>query len=337
MSLFLGAALPLLATQLLSFSPRVISPADASRSLLMRSCVLQTVFEEKTESILPSSLYQAVRQGQTARVKELLLINQGINLLEVDHSGMNVLHYAAAHGSADIVKLLLDRGMAINSQDKIGRTPVLVASVFGNCAKPQDIPKFQETIRLFISRGADLNILDGFGQNLLHYAARFDHVMIQELIDTGVALNGYSELTGCTPLMTMVANGVETEGDRSSLFKVQLLLEAGADPSLRSRIPKHFQSTDNEKTVVSSPISGERAVGFEKVAIIFSANKNETAFDIARSQKKFELAKMLQQYEYPAVVRVLFYSCESPIFIVILIVLTLGGIYAIYMLNQLRR
>jgi uncharacterized protein len=335
MSLFLGAALPLLASQLLSFSPRVISSADASRSLLLRSCVLQTVFEEKTERILPSSLYQAARKGQTARVKELLSIDQGINLLEVDNSGMNLLHYAAAHGSADIVKLLLDRGMTIDAQDKIGRTPVLVASVFVNCARSQDIPKFQETIRLLISRGADLNILDGFGQNLLHYAARFDHVMIQELIDAGVALNGYSELTGCTPLMEMVANGVE--GDQSSLFKVQLLLEAGADPSLRSQIPKQFQSTNNEKTFVSSPMSGDRAVGFEKIAIIFSGNVNETAFDIARSQGKFELAKILQQYEHPAIVRVLFYSCESPILIVILIVLTLGGIYAIYMLNQLRR
>jgi uncharacterized protein len=336
MSLFLGAALPLLATQLLSFSPRVISSADASRSLLMRSCVLQTVFEEKTERMLPSSLYQAVRQGQTARVKELLLINQGINLLEVDDSGMNILHYAAAYGSADIVKLLLDRGMTIDAQDKVGRTPVLVASVFGNCARSQDIPKFQETIRLLIGRGADLNILDGFGQNLLHYAARFDHVMIQELIDSGVVLNGYSELTGCTPLMEMVANGVETEGDQSLFFKVQLLLEAGADPSLRSRIPRQFQSTDNEKIFVSAPISGDRAVGFEKIAIIVSGNKNETAFDITRSQGKFKLAKMLQQYEQLAIVRVLFYSCESPVFIVILIVLTLGGIYAVYMFNQLR-
>jgi uncharacterized protein len=337
MSLFLGAALPLLATQLLSFSPRVISPADASRSLLMRSCVLQTVFEEKTERILPSSLYQAVRQGQTARVKELLSINQGINLLEVDNSGMNVLHYAAAHGSADIVKLLLDRGMMIDAQDKIGRTPVIVASVFGNCAKSQDISEFQETIKLFINRGANLKILDRFGQNPLHYAARFDHLMIQELIDAGADLNGYSELTGYTPLMEMVAKGVETESDLSLLFKVRSLLEAGADPSLRSRIPKQFQSTDNEKIFVSAPIAGDRAVGFEKIAIIVSGNANETAFDIARSQGEFKLAQMLQQYEQPAIVRVLFYSCESPIFIVILIVLTLGGIYAIYMLNQLRR
>jgi ankyrin repeat protein len=326
MSLFLGAALPLLATQLLSFSPRVIPSADASRSLLMRSCVLQTVFEEKTESILPSSLYQAVRQGQTARVKELLLINQGINLLEVDHSGMNVLHYAAAHGSADIVKLLLDRGMAINSQDKIGRTPVLVASVFGNCAKPQDIPKFQETIKLFINRGANLKILDGFDQNPLHYAARFDQLMIQELIDAGADLNGYSELTGYTPLMEMVAKGVEIESDLSLLFKVRSLLEAGADPRLESRIPREFRF--DERTICEQ----YDCVVVEK----YEKYVRDTALSIAQHREKAQLVKLLRQYERPAIVRVLFYSCESPVFIVILIVLTLGGIYAIYMFNQLR-
>jgi ankyrin repeat protein len=258
-------------------------------------------------------------------VKELLSTNRGINLLEVDSSGMNVLHYAAAHGSYDVVKLLLDRGMTIDAQDKIGRTPVMVASVFGNCAKPRDITKFQETVKLFVNRGANLKILDEFGQNPLHYAAQFDHLMIQDLISAGTDLNGYSGLTGYTPLMEIVAKGAETGSELSLLLKVQSLLEAGADPSLRSRISRQLQFNDNEN----------RVIGFEKIAIIVS--DNETALDIARSQGKFELVKILQCYQQPAIIRILFCSCESPVFIVILVALTLGGIYAIYMLKQLRR
>jgi ankyrin repeat protein len=256
-------------------------------------------------------------------VKELLSIDRGINLLEVDNSGMNILHYAAAHGSADIVKLLLDRGMTIDAQDKIGRTPVIVASVFGNCAKSQDISEFQETIKLFINRGANLKILDGFDQNPLHYAARFDQLMIQELIDAGADLNSYSELTGYTPLMEMVAKGVETESDLSLLFKVQLLLEAGADPRLESRIPREFRF--DERTICKQ----YDCVVVEK----YEKYVRDTALSIAQHREKAQLVKLLRQYEHPAIVRVLFYSCESPVFIVILIVLTLGGIYAIYLLN----
>ncbi|XP_048247424.1 ankyrin-3-like isoform X2 [Haliotis rufescens] len=61
-----------------------------------------------------------------------LLVNKGCNLSTVDDSGSNILHHACVGGNVQIVEYILLHNIAdINSRDKNGLTPVMVAAVNG--------------------------------------------------------------------------------------------------------------------------------------------------------------------------------------------------------------
>ncbi|MDP4550677.1 M48 family metallopeptidase [Alkalihalobacillus macyae] len=72
----------------------------------------------------------------------------------------------------------------------------------------------------------DLTATDADGWNALHYAARYseDERILQELLNYGMALDDRDDF-GASALMFAVEEG--------SIMKVDLLLEAGADPNLR--------------------------------------------------------------------------------------------------------
>jgi ankyrin repeat protein len=131
------------------------------------------------------------------------------------------LHAAADKGHVDIVFLLLDRGVDVESQDSQGRTALYIASESGRT----------EVVRSLIDRGANLNAeaRTSFrvGWTPLHAAsARGLLKIVRVLLEHGANVDARSE-NGLTPLHSASQNG--------PLELMQLLLDHGVDASVRTR------------------------------------------------------------------------------------------------------
>jgi hypothetical protein len=74
---------------------------------------------------LDEELLDAARNGDTARVRELL--RKGANANAKDRGGWTPLHWAAFWGHVDVARLLLEHGADPSIRDKHGRTPLDLA------------------------------------------------------------------------------------------------------------------------------------------------------------------------------------------------------------------
>jgi ankyrin repeat protein len=87
-----------------------------------------------------SPLMMAALKGDLQGCQMLLAKGAKVNL-----SGWSPLHYAATGPSPAVVRLLLDRGAAVNALSPNGTTPLMMAAQYGS----------EESLRLLLKRGAD--------------------------------------------------------------------------------------------------------------------------------------------------------------------------------------
>jgi ankyrin repeat protein len=82
-------------------------------------------------------------------------------------------------------------------------------------------------VKAFLAEGHDPNVFDDLSFTPLHYAAREEHLhIIRLLLDAGADVNAHDESRiGDTPLGSIAGN--------CSLAVAHLLIEAGADPTIR--------------------------------------------------------------------------------------------------------
>jgi ankyrin repeat protein len=124
-------------------------------------------------------------------------------------------------GAADLakVRLLVDKGSDVNAKSKQGRTPlIIVASHNGT----------EAIVRFLIAKGADPKTTDASKNTALIAAAQAnDANSIHILLDKGVDVNARS-LSGETALMSASGNG--------NLAAVKLLLKAGAEVNTISAV-----------------------------------------------------------------------------------------------------
>src|SRR3954451_12190882 len=60
--------------------------------------------------------------------KATALLEQGANANYVLPGGRTALHWAAANGHSEVVRVLIDRGAEVNAQDDTKRTPLMEAA-----------------------------------------------------------------------------------------------------------------------------------------------------------------------------------------------------------------
>jgi ankyrin repeat protein len=80
---------------------------------------------------------------------------------QVDVFGQSPMFVAARDGKADIIALLLARGVDVNAPVQAGRGPLYHAASNGRV----------EAVRVLIAKGASVNAIDGYGQTPLLTAA----------------------------------------------------------------------------------------------------------------------------------------------------------------------
>ncbi len=195
-----------------------------------------------------TALISAVRSGEASVVEKLLKAKAGI-VNAKDQGGSTPLHHAAGFGSlatmkllldsgADVnaknrrasipldwaipdeakVRMLLDHGAAINTQQVDGRTPLYDAA---------SVAAGNSILKILLEKGADPNLATANGQTpLMTAAGRGDAEAMRLLIARKADVNARNG-AGATALMAAAASG--------NPRTVQMLLELGADPNVLTK------------------------------------------------------------------------------------------------------
>ena len=192
------------------------------------------------------ALHWAAYMGHTEIMKVLVANGADINCRD-KRCGDSPMHAAAAAGQVGAVKMLLDMGFDINTQNAQKSTPLHLA-----CFNGQDV-----VVHELLEHGADTNIPNENGSTSLHHAAASTHgaLCLELLVSSGADVNVKNN-DGITPLhmtavhgrftrsQTLLHNGalaeiLDNQGN-SALhvaakhgheLLVSTLIDAGADPS----------------------------------------------------------------------------------------------------------
>jgi ankyrin repeat protein len=166
-----------------------------------------------------------------------LLLAKGAEVNAADNSGATALMEATTANQEQIVRVLLERGADVNTK----HTGVPgVASLLGSPLSTAALNGNAGLVRLFLSRGARVDAISpannvvkngpiAFGNvTALHMAAAGGSLEAARiLLDAGATVNA-RDIRGITPLTFAVAT------DRPQPALIRLLVERGADPTLRS-------------------------------------------------------------------------------------------------------
>ncbi len=156
-------------------------------------------------------LAKAIKNGNIDKVRELILIEKGVNINQADRGSWTLLGWAAFHGHLDVAKLLIEKGANINQAGMNDWTPLHWASIEGHL----------EIVKLLIEKGVDINQAGNDGYTPLHHASSKGHLeMVKLLIEKGADINQAGS-DGETALYYVSYNG--------HLEMVKLLIEKGTD------------------------------------------------------------------------------------------------------------
>jgi ankyrin repeat protein len=113
---------------------------------------------ELTDKVGENAMMMAALNDDITIVK--ILIEKGA---EVNKKGWAPLHYAAANGNDEIVKLLLDHSAYVDAGSPNGTTPLMMAARGGHVS----------TVKLLLDNGADINVKNQIGMTALDFAKQY--------------------------------------------------------------------------------------------------------------------------------------------------------------------
>ena len=101
----------------------------------------------------------------------------------IDATGKSVIVYAAARGAAPLVEALLDAGVEVNARYRADLTALMWAAGHTDDTAAE---AGLRTVKLLLSRGAKVDLVDDRGRNALMIASGQNHAAIaQALVDAG--------------------------------------------------------------------------------------------------------------------------------------------------------
>jgi ankyrin repeat protein len=162
-------------------------------------------------------IWEAARVGDLAEVKRLVGQDPGIFDAKLDGHGPTPLMWAIVGGHTGVVRWLVDRGAAIDVEDREGRTALWCACFYDR----------SPVARLLLERGADTTIADKSCWTPLMVASDRGHLEVVRLLlgnPSGKATINHRQRYGTTALWWACYMG------RGGV--VRALLESGANPTI---------------------------------------------------------------------------------------------------------
>ncbi|XP_067434014.1 transient receptor potential cation channel subfamily A member 1b [Thunnus thynnus] len=163
----------------------------------IRLCIATGAKVDQQQNDRSTPLHLACTQGATEVVKLMLSsydrVEDIINL--TDGACQTPLHRATIFDHMELAEYLISLGADLNSIDCKGNSPLLLATSCGAWS----------TVALLLSKGANVNVKDGFGCNFLHLAIQqpkgLKNIPEDALQNSSVkALLSCEDNEGCTPL-----------------------------------------------------------------------------------------------------------------------------------------
>jgi ankyrin repeat protein len=158
--------------------------------------------------------FAAINRDDAATLQQLL--RRGFDPNTPSPKGEHGLMLAMNDSARQVARVLINhRDTRIDQRNGNDETPLMLASLRGD----------QELVQALVARGADINKP---GWTALHYAATKGNVVIvRVLLDKHAYIDAESP-NGSTPLMMAAMYGTPEA--------VKVLLEAGADPTLKNNL-----------------------------------------------------------------------------------------------------
>ncbi|NXA39015.1 IKBD inhibitor, partial [Eudromia elegans] len=208
-------------------------------------------------------LLVAVTARQPAIVSDLIQIGADVNA--VDNKGQSAVHLAATYGFAQVLQVILSLGFPLDLEmkDFEGHTPLhcavlahntLLREERGHCSMVEQRPKsfehqskeLESCIHLLVQTGASIYSRDvKSNKTVLHYTVQDGNI---SLLRYFLELNPFkskdfvnSKAHGNTALHMAAA----LQHDKNQKEIIQLLLDHGADPSIRN--------LDNDQPIHMAP------------------------------------------------------------------------------------
>ncbi len=172
--------------------------------------------------------FAAIKKDDASTVKTLL--QRGFDANSRDPNGQHGLYLALQEPSLKVISVLLDWDKTqVEARNAADESPLMLASLKG----------ILPVVAKLVEKGADVNKP---GWAPLHYAATRGHLEVMNLLLENHAYIDAASPNGSTPLMMAALY--------SSPSGVKLLLEAGADPTLKNNLGLtaiDFANRDNRK------------------------------------------------------------------------------------------
>ncbi|KAJ3115227.1 hypothetical protein HDU96_001011 [Phlyctochytrium bullatum] len=153
-----------------------------------------------------------------------LLLKFGADPEARDYAGCTALMEAATLGNCKCVSILLNAGAKVDVPNQDGRTPLMMACHRGHA----------DVVRLLLKHGANVNYWSLEKDQPIHLAVYWDHGdqpgVLKALLDAGAQVNTPGRF-GNTPLYM----AMDLRNQEVLVATAMLLLDAGADPTFKSR------------------------------------------------------------------------------------------------------
>lgn len=186
----------------------------------------------RDEATGATPIHNAVKSNNSKILKMLMLNGGEINVK--DFVGKEPLHYAAEHGSVEIVDLLLSKGHSkiiamllrtgadVTAQDSHGRTPLHYSSQQGHLQVVELLlsNKYNNLGRVAITKGVEIDLPDENGSTSFFYSVVGGHFELAKLFASKGANINIQNRDGDTPLMAASRIG------RNDVFDFLLNLNA---------------------------------------------------------------------------------------------------------------